>query len=158
MNKRFRSLLIVTTLMAAFAFFVGLRSHENYAPAGIYGLAGAQIAAADTLPGSGPTGGNATNIPPDDAFGRYNECSGTGTLAAGTLTKQLPCIAKFTQCGVTITTNGTPGVYAISCAPTQVATTTIIASATATFTVPAVAINAGTANATPGIAVWGGPK
>lgn len=105
----------------------------------------------------GPVAANAADIAQPAVGSHYqplgapNGCSGSGTLAAGTLQVTADCLKGFPNGLVQVTLQpsapGTPAAMTVNGAPTSTTT----GSPAATHTV--VIFNASTANATPGI-VW----
>ena len=105
---------------------------------------------------NGPTGGNV-------GMGGPILCGDQiAAITSGTVV-QAPCMANFQQCIVSYAGTGVPAAITLSCGPTTTATSraTTNSSGTATSTAttaPGFVINASTANATPAVNWWGGPR
>lgn len=99
---------------------------------------------------NGPTGGNAVAPVQQFPAGVSNGCSGSGTLASGTLQLTADCLKAGAQigCNQQPAAPATPGTVAVNCVPTSAVT----GSPAATHTV--VIFNASTANATPAVNWW----
>lgn len=135
--------LVALTALVAFIVLAGAVPH-GWAPAGL-------TANTYLVPAAWAQQGGGNAAMPGQMSGN---CGGQVTLSAGTLTFQAPCAGQFKDCMVSYAGVGTPGVGALSCAPTSVAT--VIASATAT--VSAIVINQASPAGTPAVNWVAGPN